>query len=123
MALEASLRDRIDLVIQKPDKQFLAIAHMHIASPGQATRSFSKRALDASFAKLLSEHRESLIQTGFYRTQRAVQQISDFLECKPVVLLENDGRPLLFRQLRHGFTHGTPDLVPGHELLDRFRRR
>src|SRR5262245_46253519 len=30
VALEGSLRDRIDLVIQEPDEQFLAIAHMHI---------------------------------------------------------------------------------------------
>ncbi len=59
--------DRIDLVIEKPDEQFLAIAHMHIAPPGQAARSFSKRALDAGFAQLLPEHGQSLIQTGLYR--------------------------------------------------------
>src|SRR6476646_6272921 len=88
---------------------------------GSGPRSFSKRALDAGFGQLLPEHGQSLIQTGLYRTQRAIQEISNFLERQPGVLLEDDGGPLLLRQLRHGLTHGTPYLVPGDEILDAFR--
>ena len=62
---------------------------------GSGPRSFSKRALDTCVPQLLPEHGESLVQTRFYGTQRAVQRSAISWNVSPWYSFEDDCRALL----------------------------
>src|SRR5262249_40920792 len=89
MPFEYSAIGRIDFAVQKRNEQFLVLTHIDVALPDRSP-GFSKCAFHARFAELLPQHREPLIQAGFYRTQRTIEEIGDLLEGQAVILLEDD---------------------------------
>src|SRR3954452_21701593 len=95
------------------------LSHICVSRPTGFTRSFAKRALHTCIPQLFAKHCETLVQTGFNSTQRAIEKIRDLLERETVVLLQDDCRALLFGQLRHRFSHGAANLVARDEFFDR----
>ena len=54
--------------------------------------------------------------------KRAIQEVGNLLEGETVVLLQDDGGPLIVWKHGHRLGHRPAELAPGHEILDRFGR-
>src|SRR3954462_5541374 len=68
--------------------------------------------------QMASENGQPLIKPRLHGAERTALQVSDLLEGHAVVLLQDDRRPLLVRQQRHGLGDDLAQIVPRHQRFN-----
>ena len=117
LALAVDVRDKRVLVgaIELSVHIVLAACGGLCAAPGH--RQPAGRP-DSALLQLAPQHREPLVEPRLHRAQRAPEQVRNFLEREPVVLLQHDGRALILRQRAHRARDRPAQVAAGDRLVD-----